>query len=48
MKQRVKRMVVPYHKRTLNSKMRRDSKRRKAYSDNEDALLNILDELLQQ
>lgn len=47
MRQRVKRVIIPYHKRTLNSKMRRDLKRRKAYSDNENTLLNLLDELLQ-
>lgn len=46
MRQRVKRVIIPYHKRTLNSKMRRDLKRRKVYSDNKDALLNLLDELL--
>lgn len=47
MRQRVKKLLlVPYHKRTLNSKMRRDRKRRKAYLDNKNELLILLDELL--
>lgn len=42
MRQRVKRVIIPYHKRTLNSRMRRESKRK----DNVDTLLILLDELL--
>lgn len=43
MRQRVKKLLlVPYHKRTLNSRMRRESKRK----DNVDTLLMLFDELL--
>ena len=42
MRQRVKRVIIPYHKRTLNSRMRREAKRK----DNVDTLLMLLDELL--
>lgn len=43
MRQRVKKVIIPYHKKTLNSRMRRESKRK----DNGDTLLNLLNELLQ-
>lgn len=42
MRQRVKRVIIPYHKRTPNSRMRREAKRK----DNADTLLMLLDELL--
>ena len=42
MRQRVKRVIIHYHKRTPNSRMRRESKRK----DNVDTLLMLLDELL--
>lgn len=42
MRQRVKRVIVPYHKRTPNSRMRREAKR----SQNVSILLSLMDELL--
>ena len=42
MKQRVKRVIIPYHKKTPNSRMRREAKRK----DNVDTLLMLFDELL--
>ena len=42
MKQRVKKVIIPYHKRTLNSRMRREAKK----SQNVSTLLSLMDELL--
>lgn len=43
MRQRVKKLLlVPYHKRRLNSRMRREAKR----SQNVSTLLSLMDELL--
>ena len=44
MRQRVKRVIIPYHKKTPNSRMRREAKRK----DNVDTLLMLFDELLKQ
>lgn len=42
MRQRVIKNVIPFHKRTPNSRMRREAKRK----DNVDTLLMLFDELL--
>ena len=42
MRQKVKKVIIPYHKRTPNSRMRREAKRK----DNVDTLLMLFDELL--